>query len=37
MLPLGLSIWPEKVIVSKEDKITTMDIEVSFGNKNNAR
>ena len=36
MLPLGLSIWPEKRVVSKEDKVTTMETECSFATKNNA-
>lgn len=36
MLPLGLSIWPEKRVVSKEDKVTTMGTECSFATKNNA-
>ena len=33
MLPLGLSIWPEKRVVSKEDKVTTMETECSFATK----
>ena len=36
MLPLGLSTWPEKVVVQKEDKVTTMDSDVSFGVKTSA-